>query len=560
MVTDNAAVSALPDRLGRYAVRRRIGAGGFATVWLAYDEHLDSPVAVKVLADNWTEDHHVRTRFVEEGRYLRRVESPHVVTVYDAGELDDGRPYLVMTYADQGTLADRLEIGGLAVAEAAEVVRQVGAGLQALHDRDILHRDVKPANVLFRSVGDASGDPGVRAMVGDLGLGKALDMSSRLTMIAGSPSFVAPEQAQGETPGAARRPVLPGRAHLPAPGRPDAVAARRPDRCGRTPARRRRSRAGATTVPRRGRGRRPPWPSRRTRRTAGPTSRRTSTRSPRALGDWVPPAGRGLAPWLPVDPELTQPGARPVAAPRPGRARRPARRRGQRRRVAVAVRRHAARAGRRRGRRLVRLPGAGPTTSRSTDTGDELTVTVPDDWDGAVAERPVDARRRRGRAYPALSVGTSPDWTDTDGRRGRVPRASCPATELPEPAAAAPRVRRRRGAGRGHDRRRPVPDRRLHRVPRRRHRRAGGPGRRQPAAVGAGAQRRPGHGQRRPRLRRHQRAADAGRQPIGAAWLGRTWSSRARRPCSSCTRGRRRDISRRAASRSSSHANQRKKL
>src|ERR687896_2140312 len=125
----------MPDRLGRYAVRRRIGAGGFATVWLAYDDQLDSPVAVKVLAYNWTEDHHIRTRFVAEGRYLRRVDSPHVVTVYDAGELDDGRPYLVMTYADQGTLADRLEVDGLNSAQALEVVRQVGAGLQTLHER-----------------------------------------------------------------------------------------------------------------------------------------------------------------------------------------------------------------------------------------------------------------------------------------------------------------------------------------------------------------------------------------------------------------------------------------
>ena len=149
----------MPHRLGRYAVRRRIGSGGFATVWLAYDEQLDSPVAIKVLADNWTEDHHVRQRFLEEGRYLRKVESPHVVTVYDAGELDDGRPYLVMSYADQGTLADRLErrrAGGWP--QAMEVVRQVGAGLQALHDRDILHRDVKPANVLFRSVDGGASD------------------------------------------------------------------------------------------------------------------------------------------------------------------------------------------------------------------------------------------------------------------------------------------------------------------------------------------------------------------------------------------------------------------
>ena len=105
----------MPDRLGRYAVRRRIGSGGFATVWLAYDEQLDSPVAIKVLADNWTEDHQIRQRFLEEGRYLRKVESPHVVSVYDAGELDDGRPYLVMSYADGPTRDELARIVSAAV-------------------------------------------------------------------------------------------------------------------------------------------------------------------------------------------------------------------------------------------------------------------------------------------------------------------------------------------------------------------------------------------------------------------------------------------------------------
>lgn len=178
-------------------MRRRIGSGAFATVWLAYDEHLDSPVAIKVLADNWTGDLHIRQRFVEEGRFLRKVESPHVVTVYDAGELPDERPYLVMAYADQGTLADRLELGGLEPSQALTVLTQVGRGLTALHDRGVLHRDVKPANVLFRTVESARGAQ-VVAMVGDLGLGKAMDMSSRLTMVGGTPTYVAPEQAQGE--------------------------------------------------------------------------------------------------------------------------------------------------------------------------------------------------------------------------------------------------------------------------------------------------------------------------------------------------------------------------
>jgi eukaryotic-like serine/threonine-protein kinase len=174
-------------------VRRRLGSGGFATVWLAHDEQLDAEVAIKVLADNWGHDDTVRRRFLEEGRFLRRVESEHVVQVHDVGELEDGRPFLVLTYADRGTLADRLKKGPLPLAEAVDVVVQVGRGLQALHRRGLLHRDVKPANVLFRST-----DEGERAVLSDLGLGKSLDEVSRITMPGGTPSYVAPEQAMGE--------------------------------------------------------------------------------------------------------------------------------------------------------------------------------------------------------------------------------------------------------------------------------------------------------------------------------------------------------------------------
>ncbi|GAA0950428.1 hypothetical protein GCM10009554_50370 [Kribbella koreensis] len=184
----------VPSRLGRYVVRRRLGSGGFATVWLAHDEQLDAEVAVKVLADNWAHDDSVRRRFLEEGRFLRRVESEHVVQVHDVGELEDGRPFLVLTYADRGTLADRLKKEPLALEPAIGVIVQVGRGLQALHRRGLLHRDVKPANVLFRS----TDDDGERAVLSDLGLGKSLDEVSRITMPGGTPSYVAPEQAMGE--------------------------------------------------------------------------------------------------------------------------------------------------------------------------------------------------------------------------------------------------------------------------------------------------------------------------------------------------------------------------
>ena len=303
----------MPVRLGRYAVRRRIGSGGFATVWLAYDEQLDSPVAVKVLADNWTEDSHVRQRFLEEGRYLRKVESPHVVTVYDAGLLDDDRPYLVMSYADQGTLSDRLDGEGLTVPQAAEVVRQVGEGLHALHRRGVLHRDIKPANVLFRTVDPDHEGTVVRAMVGDLGLGKALDVSSRLTMIAGTPSFVAPEQAQGEHLDArADEFSLAALAFLMLSGRPpyshsslSAAADPPPPPPLSTPER--PFPEAVEEVVRRG------LAAQRDDRYPDVPGFVTALRE--ALGEGA--HGSLPARWLPLDPELTQPGNRPSLVPTP---------------------------------------------------------------------------------------------------------------------------------------------------------------------------------------------------------------------------------------------------
>jgi serine/threonine protein kinase len=414
----------MPARLGRYAVRRRIGSGGFATVWLAYDEQLDSPVAIKVLAENWTEDSHVRQRFLEEGRYLRKVESPHVVSVYDAGSLEDDRPYLVMSYADQGTLADRLEADGLTVAQATEVIRQVGEGLTALHQRGVLHRDIKPANVLFRTVDPEHDGTLVRAMVGDLGLGKALDVSSRLTVIAGTPSFVAPEQAQGEHLDArADQYSLAALSYLLLTGRPPYAhgtlsAAANPAPPGPMSTEERPFPPAVEDVVRRGLAvdRDDRWPDVRSFVGALRT----------ALGE--DSAGELPARWLPVDPELTQPGNRPSLVPSeddlpppvaPKRRRWPA--------AALAAVLLAAGA-------VGGYVAWQHTHSDVTleDARGVLSVTVPADWSRAVSEKgwtPSDS----SIVEPGLSSGDGPDWA-SDGQgvfAGLLPENKLPRS-LPQ--------------------------------------------------------------------------------------------------------------------------------
>ena len=189
-----AAVS-LPDRLGRLRKVDRLGVGGFATVWLYHDDELDSPVAVKALADNWAQRLDVRERFLEEGRILRRADSDHVVRVYDIGETDSGTPYFVMTYADRGSLAALTDAGTpVPVGRAVDLVRQAGEGLSVLHEKGVVHRDVKPQNLLLASTPSGSD----RVLVADLGVAKALLHASGLTQVVGTPAYMAPEQAYGE--------------------------------------------------------------------------------------------------------------------------------------------------------------------------------------------------------------------------------------------------------------------------------------------------------------------------------------------------------------------------
>jgi serine/threonine protein kinase len=170
----------------------RLGVGGFASVWLYRDDELQSDVAVKALADNWAQRLDIRDRFLQEARILRRADSDFVVRVYDVGEVE-GTPYFVMSYADQGTVANLLEQErSISLDRALSIVTQAAAGLTVLHAQGSIHRDIKPANLLLRT-----DDPGTRVLVADLGVAKAMLHSSGLTHVVGTPAFMAPEQVTG---------------------------------------------------------------------------------------------------------------------------------------------------------------------------------------------------------------------------------------------------------------------------------------------------------------------------------------------------------------------------
>ncbi|MEU6550482.1 serine/threonine-protein kinase [Streptomyces sp. NPDC046915] len=175
------------QKLGRYLLEERLGAGSFATVWKAYDPELDTDVAVKVLADNWASNADVRQRFLAEARLLRRISSPRVVRVHDVG-VEDDRPYFVMDYVRGGTLAEK--VGHCRPAEALHLAAEAGYAVQVLHETGVVHRDVKPSNLLL----DAGRTP-TAVLVADLGSAKRLADASGLTVTTGTPAYMAPEQA-----------------------------------------------------------------------------------------------------------------------------------------------------------------------------------------------------------------------------------------------------------------------------------------------------------------------------------------------------------------------------
>jgi eukaryotic-like serine/threonine-protein kinase len=189
-----AAAVTLPDR---YRVVRHLARGGMATVWEAEDKLLGRRVAVKVLAEHLAEDSAARDRFQREARAAAKVSNhPNVVTIYDVGE-SDGRPFIVMELLTGGTVAQRLRAGRPSHRQALEWLAQAAEAIDDTHARGLVHRDIKPGNLLLDERG--------RLAVADFGIARlARDQTVTTTgQLLGTAAYLSPEQARGDPASAA---------------------------------------------------------------------------------------------------------------------------------------------------------------------------------------------------------------------------------------------------------------------------------------------------------------------------------------------------------------------
>jgi serine/threonine protein kinase len=185
------------SQLAGYEIEEQVGAGGMAVVFRARDSVLGRLAALKVLAPSLAADQEFRTRFLRESRMVASVEEPHIIPVYGAGEVD-GVLYIATKFVSGGDLADVLQRAGgpLPPARVAALVEQVAAALDAAHAAGLVHRDVKPGNIL---VDTAPGRP-EHAYLSDFGLSKKSMATSGLTATGtflGTPDYSAPEQIRG---------------------------------------------------------------------------------------------------------------------------------------------------------------------------------------------------------------------------------------------------------------------------------------------------------------------------------------------------------------------------
>ncbi len=182
---------AFPKSIGRYQIQSELGRGGMATVYHALDPRSNREVAIKVLPREMLHDLTFRARFEREIKILVGLEHPHIVTIYDIGD-EDGQPYFVMKYMKGGSLLERINAGKLSLQEAAGITEKIARGLAHAHQKGLIHRDLKPDNILF----DSEGNP----FISDFGIATLSNKTGNLTdkRSIGSPAYMSPEQAQGE--------------------------------------------------------------------------------------------------------------------------------------------------------------------------------------------------------------------------------------------------------------------------------------------------------------------------------------------------------------------------
>ncbi|HUM02461.1 MAG TPA: serine/threonine-protein kinase [Thermoanaerobaculia bacterium] len=187
----------LPERIGRYEILRVLGKGAMGVVYLARDPQIERELALKTIrfdhAEGSFNPEEAKARFLKEAKISGRLQHPHIVTIFDVGE-DGGMLYLAMEYVPGGSLSQRLaDPDSLSLYDRVRVIAEVAEALGHAHERGVLHRDVKPANVLLT--------PHLDAKVTDFGIGKLLAGDSDLTstgQMVGSPAYMSPEQIKGE--------------------------------------------------------------------------------------------------------------------------------------------------------------------------------------------------------------------------------------------------------------------------------------------------------------------------------------------------------------------------
>ena len=179
--------------LGQYRIVEPVGRGGMASVFKAFQPSLERYVAIKVLPPYYMHEEGFAERFAREARAVARLEHPHILPVYDFGQ-EGEYTYIVMKYVPAGTLKDVVVAGPMDTERAAEIVEHLAEALDHAHEQGIIHRDVKPSNVLM--------DRGTWALLMDFGLAKMVEGSVQLTASGvgvGTPAYMAPEQGQGKT-------------------------------------------------------------------------------------------------------------------------------------------------------------------------------------------------------------------------------------------------------------------------------------------------------------------------------------------------------------------------